>query len=115
VQLHHELLDNVKFLLNDSNERLIAEKNKIPRNEDRILKLKADIRESVNLLSELGLGTPIVAQIRAKLAEKEARRIIPIQSLNEEQNENEKQQNDKEESEESAANVDNNEDDENDN
>jgi hypothetical protein len=42
----------VKFLLNDSNERLIAEKNKIPRNEDRIDKLKEDIRKSVLIYSE---------------------------------------------------------------
>jgi hypothetical protein len=88
VQLHKELVENVHVILEDSNKRLVAEENKVPRNEGRILRLKADIRESVNLLSELGLGTPIVAQIRAKLAEKEQRRIIPIQ-MNAEDSENE--------------------------
>ena len=37
------------------------------RNEDRILKLKQDIRDNVKLLSELGLGTPIISAIKAKL------------------------------------------------
>src|SRR5215510_12701095 len=36
VQLHKELLDNVKMILEDSNRRLVAEKNRDPRNEDRI-------------------------------------------------------------------------------
>jgi hypothetical protein len=89
VQLHKELLDNVKMILGDSNRRLAAEKNKTPRNEYRIDKLKEDIRKSVLLYSELSLGTPIVAQIRGKLAEKEKHRIIPIQANGVEDNENE--------------------------
>lgn len=37
------------------------------RNEDRILKLKQDIRDNVKLLSELGLSTPIISAIISKL------------------------------------------------
>lgn len=70
VQHHRELMDNIKTILADSNRRLLAEMQRRPPDNELIIKMKADIRESANLLSELGLGTPIVAQIRAKLAEK---------------------------------------------
>lgn len=71
VKHHKEIIDNARVLLADSNRRLIMETSQEVRNEDRIFKLKADIRESLLLLSELGLGTPIIAEIRAKLAKKE--------------------------------------------
>lgn len=85
VKHHREIMDNIQLILNDSNRRLLIEQQRRPpdnmqdpiqliawqeRHEDRIDRLKSDIRESANLLSELGIGTPIVAQIRAKLAEK---------------------------------------------
>jgi hypothetical protein len=41
------------------------------RNEDRILKLKQDIGDNVKLLSERGLGTPIISAIKANLDKQE--------------------------------------------
>jgi hypothetical protein len=41
------------------------------RNEDRILKLKQDIGDNVKLLSERGLGTPIISAIKAKMQQQE--------------------------------------------
>ena len=70
VKHHRKLMDNIQTILDDSNRRLLLELQRRPPNQELILKIKTDIRESANLLSELGLGTPIVAQIRAKLAEK---------------------------------------------
>ncbi|MEP6576408.1 MAG: hypothetical protein ABJB85_08280 [Nitrososphaerota archaeon] len=39
------------------------------RDEFKISRLKNDIRENAKLLSELGLGTPIISAIKAKLEE----------------------------------------------
>jgi hypothetical protein len=39
------------------------------RDEDKILKLKHDIRENTKLLSELGVGTPIISHIKAEVDE----------------------------------------------
>ena len=47
--------------------QLFIESSKHDRNEVMILKLKQDIRENIKLLSELGLGTPIVSAIKSKL------------------------------------------------
>jgi len=35
------------------------------------MKLKQDIRDNVKLLSELGLGTPIISAIKSKLSQSE--------------------------------------------
>ena len=91
VKHHRAILDNIKTILDDSNRRLLIEQQRIMPQEfnnnirqrvkwqrgqaNLIVKLKGDIRESANLLSELGLGTPVVAQIRAKLAEKEDKQL----------------------------------------
>ena len=40
-----------------------------------IFRLKNDIRENAKLLSELGLGTPIISAIKAKIQEKNAETI----------------------------------------
>src|SRR5215510_8765166 len=71
VKLHKELLDNARTLLRDTNRRLIIEMSRNPPNEDRIERLKNQIHDEIDLCSELSLGTPIVAQIRSRLAEKE--------------------------------------------
>jgi hypothetical protein len=71
VKHHKEIIDNVKLLLADSNRRLLVEQQKDQRNEFLIMRMKEDIRQSLILLSELGMGTPIIAEIKAKLAKKE--------------------------------------------
>ncbi len=38
------------------------------------MKLKQDIRDNVKLLSELGLGTPIISAIKSKLQQSEQER-----------------------------------------
>lgn len=69
VQHHKEQMEHIQRLEEDSMRQFFVEtlRQGGNRNEDRILKLKQDIRDNVKLLSELGLGTPIISAIKAKL------------------------------------------------
>jgi hypothetical protein len=67
VQSHRKHIEDIQRLQDDSMHQLFIESTKHDRNEVMILKLKQDIRENVKLLSELGLGTPIVSAIKSKL------------------------------------------------
>lgn len=73
VTQHRELMENVQLILDDSNRRLLTEQQRQVNDANReiianrIDRLKEDIRESVILLSELSLGSPIIAQIKAKM------------------------------------------------
>ena len=42
------------------------------------MKLKQDIRDNVKLLSELGLGTPIISAIKAKLERQEDAKTVQV-------------------------------------
>ena len=64
-------MEHIQRLEEDSMRQFFIETNKGNRNEDRTLKLKQDIRDNVKLLSELGLGTPIISAIKAKLDKQE--------------------------------------------
>ena len=57
------------MMLDDSLRRLYEEKEKPAkdRDENLILKLKNHINDSSVLLSELSLGSPVVAGLKAKL------------------------------------------------
>ena len=67
VQSHRKHIEDIQRLQDDSINQLFIESSKHDRNEVTILKLKQDIRENIKLLSELGLGTPIVSAIKSKL------------------------------------------------
>ena len=73
VTSHKESIENIQRLLNDSLRQFLIQTSRRTeqRDEDIILKLKSDIRENTKLLSELSLGTPILASIKAKLEQKE--------------------------------------------
>ena len=77
VQHHKEQLEVIQNIQADSLRQFLIETNRSNdnRNENLILRLKNDIRESAKLLSELGLGTPIISAIKAKLQEKDAEAI----------------------------------------
>lgn len=64
-------MEHIQRLEEDSMRQFFIEAIKGDRNEDRILKLKQGIRDNVKLLSELGLGTPIISAIKAKLDKQE--------------------------------------------
>jgi mevalonate kinase len=67
VKHHKEQIEHIQRLQDDSMRQFFVESIKQNRNEDKILKIKQDIRDNVKLLSELGLGTPIISAIKSKL------------------------------------------------
>ena len=78
VQHHKEQMEHIQRVEEDSISQFFVETTKGNRNEDRILKLKQDIRDNVKLLSELGLGTPIISAIKAKLERQEDAKTIQV-------------------------------------
>ena len=71
VQHHRAQMDNIQRLQDDSLRQFYIEtqKSQEERNEDKIKSLKQDVRENAKLLSELGLGTPIISAIKARIEE----------------------------------------------
>ncbi len=67
VELHKEQMDTIQIIQDDSLRRFYLEATKENRDENLILRLKNEIRETSKLLSEFSLGTPVVAGIKAKL------------------------------------------------
>ena len=68
VESHKRHIEDVQRLQNDSMYRffeMIQDRTKY--DDEKVLKLKHDIRENIKLLSDLGLGTPIVSAIKSKL------------------------------------------------
>jgi hypothetical protein len=78
IQHHKEQMEHIHRVEEDSISQFFVETTKGNRNEDRILKLKQDIRDNVKLLSELGLGTPIISAIKAKLERQEDAKTIQV-------------------------------------
>jgi hypothetical protein len=71
VQHHKEQIETIQKIQDDSLRQVFIETNRNNRNENMILRLKNDIRENAKLLSELGLGTPIISAIKAKMQDAE--------------------------------------------
>ena len=71
VKNHQQDIETIRKLRDDSIRQLFIEQISKPRDEYKILKLKVDIRDNTQLLSELNLGTPIISAIKAKLEQKQ--------------------------------------------
>jgi hypothetical protein len=71
VQHHKEQIEVIQKVQADSLKQFYVETQKESRDEFKISRLKNDIRENAKLLSELGLGTPIISAIKAKLQDVE--------------------------------------------
>jgi hypothetical protein len=69
VELHRKQMDILEMIQDDSLRRLYDEKLKPVEQRDDylILKLKKEIRENGNELSEFSLGTPTIAGVHARL------------------------------------------------
>ena len=67
VELHKKQMDTIQMIQDDSLRKFYLEATKENRDENLILRLKNEIRETSKLLSEFSLGTPVVAGIKAKL------------------------------------------------
>lgn len=60
-------MEVIESIQKDSLKQFFIECNKESRNEDKTKSLKQDIRDNVKLLSELGLGPPIISAIKSKI------------------------------------------------
>jgi hypothetical protein len=71
VQHHKEQIDNIKKVQEERLKQFFIELQKPikERNDAKISRINHDIRENARLLSELGLGTPILASIKRKIQE----------------------------------------------
>jgi hypothetical protein len=70
--LHHKKhMEDIQKAQDASMRQLYIEMGNEPRNWRIISQLNHDIRENVKLLSELGLGTPIIAAIKSRLEKTE--------------------------------------------
>ena len=69
VVKHKQIIEVVEGLQQDTLKDYLIEKSKPLeiKNKNEISKLRYEIRESAKLLQELYLGTPIIAQIKAKI------------------------------------------------
>jgi hypothetical protein len=67
VQNHKEQMEVIRKLLGDSLNDYDKERSKENPNREFLLILAKDIRANVRMLSELGVGTPIIAAIKEKL------------------------------------------------
>jgi hypothetical protein len=67
VELHKKVMNGLEKSYDDTMHQLFVEQTRSLRNEDLILKLKKEHREAALELSEMSLGTPIIAGMKAKL------------------------------------------------
>ena len=66
---HKRIIDTVENLQQDTLKDYLIEQSKPLeiKNKNEIYKLRYEIRENCKLMQELSLGTPIIAQIKAKI------------------------------------------------
>ena len=67
VSNHKKQIEYIEKIQDDSLRQLFIEENRPNRNERIILRIKQDIRENTQLLSELNAGTPIISALKARL------------------------------------------------
>ena len=66
---HKQIIDTIEMVQQDTIRDYLIEQNKPHETRDKleIRQLRYDIRENAKLIQELSLGTPIIAQIKAKI------------------------------------------------
>jgi hypothetical protein len=67
VVKHKQIIDVIEMVQKDTIRDYLIEQNKPYKNAEEIRRLRFDIRENAKLLQELSLGTPIIAQIKARV------------------------------------------------
>jgi hypothetical protein len=69
VVKHKQIIEVVEKMQQDTLRDYLIEQSKPYeiRNKNEVSRLRYEIRESAKLLQELSLGTPIIAQIKAKI------------------------------------------------
>ena len=64
---HKKIIDVIEMVQQDTLRDYFIEQNKTVKNKYELRQLRFEIRENAKLLQELSLGTPIIAQIKAKI------------------------------------------------
>jgi hypothetical protein len=77
---HKQIIDVIEMIQKDIVRDYLIEQNKPNKNKYEIRQLRFDIRDNAKLLQELALGTPIVAQIKAKIQELEKKNAELLQA-----------------------------------
>jgi hypothetical protein len=69
VVKHKQVIEVIEMVKKDTIRDYLIEQDKPHelKNKDQIQRLRYDIRENAKLLQELSLGTPIIAQIKARI------------------------------------------------
>lgn len=69
VVKHKQIIDVIEMVQQDTLRDYLIEQSKPYeiRNKNEVARLRYEIRENAKLLQELSLGTPIIAQIKAKI------------------------------------------------
>ncbi len=69
VVKHKQIIDVIEMVQQDTLRDYLIEQSKPYeiRNKNEVARLRYEIRENSKLLQELSLGTPIIAQIKAKI------------------------------------------------
>jgi hypothetical protein len=80
VKSHIEHLETINKIRNELMHQFSIEINKPNRDEDKILKIIDRIMEATKLLVGLDMGSPIIAEIKAKLEQK-----VPAEAAHNEQ------------------------------
>jgi hypothetical protein len=72
VVKHKQIIEVIEKMQHDTLKDYLIENSKSYeiRNKNELSKLRYELRESAKLLQELYLGTPIIAQIKAKIDQK---------------------------------------------
>ena len=66
VNLQKKLIDDIQGQYDDTMHQLFVEITKNPRNEELIIKLKKQHIDCANMLSEMSLGIPVLAGVKAR-------------------------------------------------
>ena len=77
VSSHRRQIEQIESIQSDSLKQLYKETANDNRDEYKILRLKADIRENTKLISELSLGTPIISAIKARIEQTQIAQRVP--------------------------------------
>lgn len=64
---HKQILDVIDMVQKDTIRDYLIENNRMQKDPELIHSLRNEIRENAKLMQEVSLGTPIIAQIKAKL------------------------------------------------
>jgi hypothetical protein len=64
VRLHKEQMEDLERMKRDYMKRYFEETIKRPRNENLILKIREDIRQTMWMMSQFSLGSPVIAALK---------------------------------------------------